>query len=149
VAYGTAKGGVFALARALAVTARGLGITVNSVAPVAATRLAGADDDGASGDGLLAGATPALVAPLVALLCHESCPVNGETLLSGGRRHARLFVAETEGYVHPDADVTPEVVAEHWAQIMDVSEHYVPVDTDTWMQENLGRIAATPVPSTT
>jgi NAD(P)-dependent dehydrogenase (short-subunit alcohol dehydrogenase family) len=144
IAYGTAKGGVFALARALAVTGQGLGITVNSIAPVAATRLAGGDDDGTSGQGVLDGATPALVSPLVALLCHESCPVNGETFLAGGRRHARLFVAETEGYVHPGTDVTPEVVAAHWPQIMDESDHYVPVDTSAWLQGNAERIAATP-----
>ncbi|HEY0448785.1 SDR family NAD(P)-dependent oxidoreductase [Actinophytocola sp.] len=142
IAYGTAKGGVFALARALAVTGKDLGILVNSVAPVAATRLAGGDDDGTSGQGVLDGSTPALVSPLVSLLCHESCPVSGETFLSGGRRHARLFVAETEGYVHPGADVTPEVVAEHWARIMDESAHYVPVDTTTWLDGNAARIAA-------
>jgi NAD(P)-dependent dehydrogenase (short-subunit alcohol dehydrogenase family) len=147
IAYGTAKGSVFALARALAVTGQGLGITVNSVAPVAATRLAGGDDDGTSGEGVLDGSTPALVSPLVMLLCHESCPVSGETFLSGGRRHARLFVAETEGYVHPDADVTPEVVAEHWGQIMDASDHYVPADTDAWMKANAERIAATAIVS--
>jgi NAD(P)-dependent dehydrogenase (short-subunit alcohol dehydrogenase family) len=147
IAYGTAKGGVFALARALAVTGRGLGITVNSVAPVAATRLAGGDDDGTSGEGVLDGSPPALVSPLVMLLCHESCPVSGETFLSGGRRHARLFVAETEGYIHPDANVTPEVVAGHWGQIMDASDHYVPADTDTWMKANAERIAATAIVS--
>jgi NAD(P)-dependent dehydrogenase (short-subunit alcohol dehydrogenase family) len=147
IAYGTAKGGVFALARALAVTGRGLGITVNSIAPVAATRLAGGDDDGTSGEGVLDGSTPALVSPLVALLCHESCPVSGETFLSGGRRHARLFFAETEGYVHPDTDLTPEVVAEHWSEIMDDSDHYVPVDTETWLDANAERIAAIPIVS--
>jgi NAD(P)-dependent dehydrogenase (short-subunit alcohol dehydrogenase family) len=141
IAYGTAKGGVFALARALAVTGQGLGITVNSVAPVAATRLAGGDDDGTSGAGLLDGSTAALVPPLVMLLCHESCPVSGETFLSGGRRHARLFVAETEGYIHPDTDVTPEVVAGHWKHIMDTSDYYIPADTDTWMKANAERIA--------
>ncbi|MFC8827362.1 SDR family NAD(P)-dependent oxidoreductase [Streptomyces sp. NPDC057137] len=144
IAYGTAKGGVFALARALAVTGRGLGITVNSIAPVAATRLAGGDDDGTSGEGVLAGSTSALVSPLVTLLCHESCPVSGETFVSGGRRHARLFVGETEGYVHPDAGVTPEAVAEHWAQIMDAADHYIPEDTDAWMKGNAERIASTP-----
>ncbi|MFF7601944.1 SDR family NAD(P)-dependent oxidoreductase [Streptomyces mirabilis] len=155
LAYGTAKGGVFALARALAVTGRELGITVNSVAPVAETRLAGgADNDtpekadsGTSEKGFLDGSTPALVSPLVALLCHESCQVSGETFLSGGRRHARLFVAETEGYIHAGADVTPEVVAEHWAQIMNESDHYIPQDTNTWLVGNAERIAASPVTS--
>jgi NAD(P)-dependent dehydrogenase (short-subunit alcohol dehydrogenase family) len=147
IAYGTAKGGVFSLARALAVTGRGLGITVNSIAPVAATRLAGGDDDGTSGQGVLDGSTTALVSPLVMLLCHESCPVSGETFLSGGRRHARLFVAETAGYVHPGLDVTPEVVADHWAQIMDESDHYVPADTGAWLKGNAERIAAIPIVS--
>ena len=154
IAYGTAKGGVFALARALAVTGQDLGITVNSVAPVAVTRLAGGgDDDGGSGsgsgsgDGLLAGSLPALVSPLVMLLCHESCPVSGETFLSGGRRHARLFVAETEGYMHRDEDLTPEAVAEHWSQIMDPADHYIPADTGVWMQGYAEWIAATPVAS--
>lgn len=136
LAYGTAKGGVFGLARGLAVTARehDLGIKVNSVAPVAATRLAGGLDS-----------DTALVAPLVMLLCHESCPVTGETFLSGGRRHARLFVAETEGYVHPSAELSPEAVAEHWPEIMDETRSYVPVDTTTWMADNNARIAAVPV----
>jgi NAD(P)-dependent dehydrogenase (short-subunit alcohol dehydrogenase family) len=147
IAYGTAKGGVFALARALAVTGQDLGITVNSMAPIAATRLAGGNDDGTSGEGVLDGSAPTLVSPLVMLLCHESCTVSGETFLSGGRRHARLFVAETEGYVHPEAEVTPEVVAGHWGQIMDTADQYIPADTDAWMNANAERIAAIPVVS--
>jgi NAD(P)-dependent dehydrogenase (short-subunit alcohol dehydrogenase family) len=147
IAYGTAKGGVFALARALAVTGQDLGITVNSIAPIAATRLAGGNDDGTSGEGVLDGSAPTLVSPLVMLLCHESCPVSGETFLSGGRRHARLFVAETEGYVHPDEDLTPEAVAEHWGQIMDPSDHYIPADTGIWLQGYAEWMAAIPVAS--
>jgi NAD(P)-dependent dehydrogenase (short-subunit alcohol dehydrogenase family) len=145
IAYGTAKGGVFALSRALAVTGQDLGITVNSVAPVAMTRLAGGDDDGGPGEGLLQGSLPELVSPLVMVLCHESCPVSGETFLSGGRRHARLFVAETEGYVHSDPDLTPEAVAGHWGQIMDPTDHYIPADTGMWLQGYAEWIAAAQV----
>ncbi|MEV6236611.1 SDR family NAD(P)-dependent oxidoreductase [Lentzea sp. NPDC051838] len=134
LAYGTAKGGVFGLARGLAVTGSQHGIKVNNIAPVAATRLAaGLDTD------------TGLVSPMVLLLSHESCPVNGETFLSGGRRHARLFVSETEGYVHPSTNLTPEDVAGHWAQIMDESKAYVPVDTISWMAEHQARIDAVPL----
>ena len=147
IAYGTAKGGVFALARALAVTGQNLGITVNSVAPVAVTRLAGGDDNGGSGEGLLQGSLPELVSPLVMLLCHASCPVSGETFLSGGRRHARLLVAETEGYVHRDPDLTPEAVAAHWGEIMDPTDHYIPADTGMWLQGYAEWIAAAQVAS--
>jgi NAD(P)-dependent dehydrogenase (short-subunit alcohol dehydrogenase family) len=142
--YGTAKGGVFALARGLAMLGQSSGIKVNSVAPVAATRLTSGPNDTSEG-GIPDENAAALVSPLVALLCHESCSVSGETFVSGGRRQARLFLAETEGYVHPDSHLTPEAVVDHWAQIMDESAHYLPPDTTTWVTMNAARIAGTPV----
>jgi hypothetical protein len=63
------------------------------------------------------------------------------------RQPRARFVAETEGYVHPEVDVTPEAVAEHWGQIMNESDHYVPADTDAWLKGNAERIAATPIVS--
>ncbi|MFJ5263320.1 SDR family NAD(P)-dependent oxidoreductase [Streptomyces sp. NPDC088387] len=142
IAYGTAKGGVHALVGALAQAGRKLGITVNGVAPVAATRIAGGNDDGTSGEGVLDGADPALVSPVVALLSHESCAVTGETVVSGGRRQARLFTAETTGYVHPDTAVTPEVLAEHWEAIRETAGHHVLTDTTSWMELYAAWIAA-------
>jgi NAD(P)-dependent dehydrogenase (short-subunit alcohol dehydrogenase family) len=142
--YGTAKGGVFALARGLATIGENIGIKVNNIAPVASTRLTQAGTD-PSGTGISPEIAPGLVSPLVALLCHESCPVTGETLMSGGRRHARIVVAETEGYLHPDFDVTPEVVAAHWSEIMDDSKRYVPSSTLAWSEANQSRIDAAPV----
>ena len=42
---------------------------------------------------------PELVAPMVAFLAHEDCPVSGEIYTAGAGRFARLFIASTEGYV--------------------------------------------------
>jgi NAD(P)-dependent dehydrogenase (short-subunit alcohol dehydrogenase family) len=137
--YGTAKGGAFALGRGLATIGRDIGIKVNNVAPEAATRLAPGHDGDNQQD-----RNPALVSPLVALLCHESCPVNGETFLSGGRRYARIVLAESEGYLHPDFDVTPETISAHWPEIMDVSELHMPPDTHAWVEANHAKIAAGP-----
>jgi hypothetical protein len=123
---------------------QGAGIKVNSIAPVAVTRLTRGSADTTEG-GISDENAPALVSPLVALLCHETCSVSGETFVSGGRRQARIFLAETEGYVHPDTNVTPEAVAKHWAQIMDESAHYLPPDTAAWVGMNDARIAAVPV----
>lgn len=142
IAYGTAKGGVHALIGALAQSGRDLGITVNGVAPVAATRIAGGNDDGTSGEGVLDGADPALVSPVVALLCHESCTVTGEIVVSGGRRQARLFTAESTGYVHPDTGITPEVLAEQWQRIRETAGHHVLTDTGSWMDLYAAWIAA-------
>lgn len=126
-------------------TGKDVGITVNSIAPVASTRLAGGSDDSASGQGALENSAPSLVSPLVALLCHESCAVSGETFLAGGRRQARVFLAETEGYFHPGAEVTPETVAEHWGEVMDESYYYIPQGTDEWLRGYSARTAASPI----
>ena len=133
IAYGTAKAGIFSLTRSLALTGRELGIKVNTVAPVAATRLTGASAEEGSEPSDAGLGSPRLVSPLVAVLCHESCPVTGEAFISGGRRQALIYVAETEGYVHPGLDVTPEAVAANWAEVMDPADHMVPPDTISWV----------------
>ena len=43
---------------------------------------------------------PDLVAPMVAFLAHEDCPVSGEIYTAGAGRFARIFIASTPGYVH-------------------------------------------------
>jgi NAD(P)-dependent dehydrogenase (short-subunit alcohol dehydrogenase family) len=144
--YCTAKGAVFSLARTLALVGASLGIKVNGVAPIAATRLAGLT--GAQPAGSSDERSPSLASPLVALLCHESCPANGETFLSGGRRYARLFVAETFGYLHPDLDVTPEAVARNWTAVMHESDYAVLTDTPSWLQRHDAIVAASPGVST-
>jgi hypothetical protein len=49
-----------------------------------------------------------LVAPVVAVLAHEACPVSGEVVLAAGGRIARVFTAQTRGVYRPD--LTPESV---------------------------------------
>jgi NAD(P)-dependent dehydrogenase (short-subunit alcohol dehydrogenase family) len=129
VSYATAKGGVIGLTRSLAVAGRDHGIKVNAVAPAAVTRMGGqtADDDGSEGP-----MAPALVAPMVAYLAHESCPVTGEVYAAGSGRFARVFIAETEGYVHSADAPTVEDVAEHWKAINDESQYVVPTDLVSW-----------------
>ncbi len=72
------------------------------------TRMAGAARDDAPEPPQMA---PDLVAPMVAFLAHEDCPVSGEIYAAGAGRFARIFIASTEGYVHPTAEPTIEDVA--------------------------------------
>ena len=76
--------------------------------------------------------SPDLVAPMVAFLAHEDCPVSGEIYTAGAGRFARLFIASTPGYVHPTPAPTPEDVAEHWAAINDEAGYVVPSDLIDW-----------------
>ena len=57
--------------------------------------------DGEFRDWFLETCRPELVSPLVALLCHESCPVTGELFVAGGGRIARTVIGETLGWIDP------------------------------------------------
>jgi NAD(P)-dependent dehydrogenase (short-subunit alcohol dehydrogenase family) len=123
VSYATAKGGVIGLTRSLATAGYRQGIKVNLIAPAAVTRMAG--------DGGAAEMTPDQVAPMVAYLAHESCPVNGEMYAAGAGRFARMYLASTPGYVHR-GEASIEDVAEHWDLINDVTDSYIPRDLLQW-----------------
>jgi len=131
--YATAKAGVVGLTRSLAVAGSKRGIRVNLIAPAANTRM---------GDSGPAEMTPELVAPMVAFLAHESCPVTGEMYAAGAGRFARIFIATTPGYVHPGPEATMEDVAEHWAAINDEAGYFVPADLMGWSAAFLSHLQA-------
>jgi NAD(P)-dependent dehydrogenase (short-subunit alcohol dehydrogenase family) len=132
LSYATAKGGVIGLARSLATAGAAHGIKVNLIAPGAVTRMAGQ----AAQTGPTAEASPwmspDLVAPMVAFLAHEDCPASGEIYAAGFGRFSRIFIASTEGYVHPTPEPTIEDVARHWATINDETGYVVPTDLMAW-----------------
>ena len=146
-AYGTAKAAVMGLTRALSDVAAGHGgdIRVNALAPMANTRMMAARDLGGADPVPEPERHPALVAPMAAVLAHESCPVQGQVLMAGMRRYSRLFLAETEGYVHRGLDVSPEVLAEHWDAIYDPSDHETVDGTQSWVARNLRAIEDNPI----
>ena len=92
--YGAAKAGLAGLTRVLAIEGASRGIKTNAIAPIAATRMT----ENVLGD-LGVKVSPDSVSPLVALLAHEECPVNGHVYSVAGGRIARIFVAETHGVV--------------------------------------------------
>ena len=123
--YAAAKGAVIGLTRSLATAGAKKGIKVNALAPAAMTRMAGPAPEDA--DATMA---PELVAPMVAFLAHEDCPVTGEIYAAGAGRFARIFLASTPGYV--DTAATPEDIAAHWAQINDETGYAVPANLMAW-----------------
>jgi NAD(P)-dependent dehydrogenase (short-subunit alcohol dehydrogenase family) len=130
--YAAAKGGVIGMTRSLATSGAEHGIKLNCIAPAAYTRMAGqAEDDSAEDDPMAKQMAPELVAPMVAFLAHEECPVSGEIYTAGAGRFARVFVATTPGFV-ADAEPTVDDVAEHWSAINDEAGYVVPRDLPDW-----------------
>jgi NAD(P)-dependent dehydrogenase (short-subunit alcohol dehydrogenase family) len=126
VGYATAKGAVVGLTRSLTTAGAAHGIRVNLIAPAAMTRMAGRVTEDSPE------MSPDLVAPMVALLAHEECPVSGEIYAAGAGRFARIFLAMTPGYVHPGPAPTIEDVADHWAAVNDEPGYSIPADLPDW-----------------
>lgn len=139
--YATAKGGVIGMTRSLAVAGAERGIKVNLIAPAAMTRMAGPTGDEPDPDDPMAVAmAPELVAPMVAFLAHEDCPVTGEIYAAGAGRFARVFLASTPGYVHEDGAPTVDDVAAHWPEINDESGYEIPRDLMSWSARFTGHL---------
>jgi NAD(P)-dependent dehydrogenase (short-subunit alcohol dehydrogenase family) len=135
LSYATAKGAVIGLTRSLATAGATHGIKANLIAPAAYTRMAGqpaAVTDSTGGGAGSAHMSPDLVAPMVAFLAHEACPVSGEIYAAGAGRFARIFIASTEGYVHETSEPTIEDIAHNWTWINDEGGYYVPADLIGW-----------------
>jgi len=129
LAYATAKGAVIGLTRSLTTEGAAHGIKVNAISPVAWTRMAGPPGNDREAPPYMA---PELVAPMVAFLAHEDCPVSGEIYAAGAGRFARVFIAETAGYVDIALEPTIEDVARNWATINDEAGYSVPPDLTAW-----------------
>ncbi len=116
--YSMAKSSYIGMTRSLAAEGAKRGIKVNMVSPAGATRMAENMADGELKEHFLQTARVDLVSPLVALLCHEACPVSGELFVAGGGRIARTVIGETRGCIDPDMTVEdvltamPEIMAE-------------------------------------
>jgi NAD(P)-dependent dehydrogenase (short-subunit alcohol dehydrogenase family) len=125
IPYSTAKASYIGFTRGLAAEGAAHGIKVNAVEPMGATRMAENLAESELRSWFLKTMRPELVSPLVALLGHEECPVNGEFFVVGGGRIARTLLAETEGCVK--ADMTPEDARRLLPEVMaDQRAHFVP-----------------------
>jgi NAD(P)-dependent dehydrogenase (short-subunit alcohol dehydrogenase family) len=94
--YAAAKAGLIGLSNVAALEGATDGVLCNVIVPSAVTRMA---------EGLDISAYPPmgteLVAPVVGLLAHETCPITGEILIAIAGRVARAVIAETPGVRRP------------------------------------------------
>jgi NAD(P)-dependent dehydrogenase (short-subunit alcohol dehydrogenase family) len=136
--YGAAKTGLIGFTRVLAAEGAGHNINVNAIAPIAYTRMlahslegAGPQNDASAQAVLddlvgqyLQKLDPALVAPVVAFLTHQDCPVSGEIYTVGAGHVARFFIGRTPGFYSPALSI--EDVRDHLGEIRDEAGYTVP-----------------------
>ncbi|PCI45747.1 MAG: 3-oxoacyl-ACP reductase [Alphaproteobacteria bacterium] len=113
--YGAAKLGLVGLTNTLKLELYKYGIRVNALAPVAATRMT----DDIMPPQMLDFLTPESVSPAVLYLCGKDAPT-GEIITAGAGTFARAQILESEG-LFLGADATPEMIAENWAKLSDMT----------------------------
>jgi NAD(P)-dependent dehydrogenase (short-subunit alcohol dehydrogenase family) len=128
VNYSMSKAAMVGLVRVAALEGAEAGIRANAILPAAVTRMSEGLDTSQ-----FPPMDPDLVAPVVAYLSHESCPLTGELVVSAAGRVARAYVAETRGVFRPAWTV--EQVADDLDRIMDKAD---PLEFKLGMSDHLG-----------
>ena len=123
--YSMAKLGLVGFSNTLALEGSKRGIQVNTIAPIAGSRLTETVMPKELTDAL----KPEYVSPLVAYLCHESCKDTGGLYEVGGGLFTKLRFQRTEGKIFKlGRPITLEQVKAAWPQISDFSRATYPAD---------------------
>ena len=120
--YGAAKLGLAGLTKTLYLEGAKNNIKVNTLAPVAGTRMT---EDLGMPEALFNALKPENVAPAALFLVSEDAPTNMIVGAGAGAYHAS-YVTLTPGVALPEAERTPEGIAAHWDQIIDRTGEIVP-----------------------
>ena len=121
--YGAAKMGLVGLMNTLAIEGAKHNVRVNSVAPIAATRMT----DDLMPPEILAKLSPATIVPAVLFMASEEAP-NKAIFNAGGGGFERTYVTLTRGIHLAGDEMTPEAIAARWDDISDRAGEIVPQD---------------------
>ena len=122
--YAAAKMGLLGLAQTLAVEGAERDIRVNTIAPLASSRLT----QGVMPTALFDALSPDQVTPLVVLLASAACPVTGALFEAAGGRFARLRWERSKVVsISPTDEAAPESLLRDWQtlQLYDGNDHPV------------------------
>lgn len=125
--YSAAKLGLHGFAQTLAIEGRKKGINVNTIAPIAKSRLTENVFPKEFHDAI----SPEYVSPMLAWLCHEDCEETSGLFEVGAGYMAKLRWERSKGQCFPlNKGITPEAVAKRWENITDFSESEHPTDVN-------------------
>jgi len=121
--YSAVKLALLGLAKTLAIEGEKNNIFVNTIAPVAGSRMT----ETVMPPELVESLKPDYVAPVVAYLCHDSCTENGQVFEVGAGWVAKLRWQRTKGVFHNVKNgLSIEDVQKQWTQVSDWNNSTLP-----------------------
>lgn len=119
--YGAAKMGVIGLMNTLKVEAARNNIKINTIAPLAATRIAEPSGIFDEYDAELV--TPDAVAAMATYLVSEDCTDTGNIIAATAGYYSKVHIVESDGiHLDPRAPVTPEQLSAQWGKITEMRD---------------------------
>ncbi|MCK6548130.1 SDR family NAD(P)-dependent oxidoreductase, partial [Myxococcota bacterium] len=139
--YSMAKLGLLGFAKTLAHEGRTKGIHVNTIAPIAGSRMT----ETVLPKDLLDALKPEYVSALVAWLCAEECEETGGLFEVGGGYYSKLRWERTEGKTFRlGKSVTPEAIVGAWDEITNFEKSTHPADVTESMGPVVTNVSAGP-----
>ena len=139
--YSAAKLGLAAFGFTLAAEGRKYNIRVNTIAPIAGSRLT----ETILPRELIDALRPEYVSPLVAYLAHERCEETGGLFEVGGGFFGKLRWERTEGKLfRAGRDISPELLAKNWASVVDFGKTTHPQDVTQAFQVVMDNVQSGP-----
>jgi 3-hydroxyacyl-CoA dehydrogenase/3a,7a,12a-trihydroxy-5b-cholest-24-enoyl-CoA hydratase len=139
--YSMAKLGLVGLSNTLALEGRKSNVHVNTIAPIAGSRLT----ETVLPKELLDALRPEFVSPLLAWLCHESCEDTGGLYEVGGGFMAKLRWQRAAGKTFRlGRTITPEAVQQSWKEVSGFEKSENPGDITSSMAPIMTNIQAGP-----
>ncbi|MGH6961488.1 MAG: SDR family NAD(P)-dependent oxidoreductase, partial [Dongiaceae bacterium] len=128
--YSMAKLGLAGFANTLAIEGRRKNVLVNTIAPIAGSRLT----ETVLPPELIAALKPEYVSPLVGWLCHEDCKETGGLFEVGAGYIGKLRWERTRGHSFKlGREFSPDDVAKQWSKVVDFKDGEYPTNINESM----------------
>jgi short chain dehydrogenase len=141
--YSAAKLGLHGFTQSLAKEGEKRNIKVNTIAPLAGTRMT----ETVMPKELVEALKPEYVAPLVAVLVHETCPESGSLFEVGAGYICRNRWQRSEGVLFRTNELTPENVRKNWDRIVDFTKGTFPTGNQDMMEIIMNNIGQPEAPT--